>query len=44
MKRDMAVATALKLIEIGKLTFEEIASVTGLPVEKIRELAEEKSA
>lgn len=35
---------ALKLINSGKLTLEEIAEYSGLPIEKVRELAQEKTA
>ena len=36
--------TALRMIAGGKLSFEEIASYTDLPLEKVQELAEGKSA
>ena len=35
---------AVKMIEGGKLSYEEISSYTGLPVDRIRELAGEKTA
>ena len=35
---------ALNMITAGKLTFEEIAKYSGLPIEKVRELAGNKSA
>ena len=35
---------ALRMIAGGKLSFEEIASYTDLPLEKVQELAEGKSA
>ena len=35
---------ANNLIEVGKLSLEEIATCSGLPIEKIRELAGNKSA
>ena len=34
---------ARKMIESGKLSFEEIANICELPIEKVRELAAEKS-
>lgn len=34
---------ALKMIERGKMTLEEIADICELPLEKVRELAAEKS-
>ena len=36
--------TALKLLQFDKLTVEEIADSTGLTVERVRELAAQKSA
>ena len=36
--------SARNLIKLGKLTNEEIAEATGLPIEKIRELADPRSA
>ena len=35
---------ALRMIKSGKLTIEEISSFTGLPLERIKELAEVKTA
>ena len=35
---------ALKMISSGKLTLEEISEYSGLPIEKVRELAREKTA
>ena len=35
---------AVKMIEGGKLSYEEISSYTGLPVDRIRELTGEKTA
>ena len=35
---------ALRMIAGGKLTYEEIASYTDLPLEKVQELAAKKSA
>ena len=37
------VSLATNLIQNGKLSFEEIAGVTGLPLETIQELAKENS-
>lgn len=34
---------ARKMIESGKLSLEEIANICELPIEKVRELAAEKS-
>lgn len=39
-----AVSIAIKLIKNGKLTLDEIAENTGLPLEKVQELAGTKSA
>lgn len=39
-----AIETALRMIEGGKLTLEEIAQYTGLPIEKVQELAGTKTA
>ena len=38
-KEEQAIKTAEKMLKRGKLTYEEIADYTGLPVEKIEELA-----
>ena len=38
------IENALKMISDGKLPLEDIARYTSLPLEKIRELAENKSA
>lgn len=38
------IETAQKLLENGKLSFEEIAECSGLSLEKVRELAGNKSA
>ena len=35
---------ARKMIELGKLSLEEIANICELPIEKVRELAAEKSS
>ena len=39
-----SIETALRLITQGKLTLEEIAEGTSLPIEKIQELAKQKTA
>ena len=48
MKNDVRTETrienARKMLEIGKMTFDEIAICSGLSVEKVRELAGNKSA
>ena len=36
--------TAQKMLKVGKLSMEEIAEYSGLPLEKVRELAGNKSA
>lgn len=36
---DEKMETARRLIEIGKLSFEDIATGTGLSIEKVKELA-----
>ena len=38
------IETALKMIARGKLTLEEIAEDSGLSLEKVKELADKKSA
>ena len=38
------IENALKMIARGKLTLEEIAEDSGLSLEKVKELAEKKSA
>ena len=38
------IETALKMIARGKMTLEEIAEDTGLSLEKVKELAEKRSA
>ena len=43
-KAKKAVETAVNLIQNGKLSFEEIAGVTGLPLETIQKLAKENSS
>lgn len=37
---DEKVETARRLIEIGKLSLEDIAAVTGLSIDKVREIAD----
>ena len=39
-----AIDTAIRLIKRGKLTLEEIAEDTGLPIDKVQELAGAKTA
>lgn len=39
-----SIETALRLIAQGKLTLEEIAEGTSLPIETIQELAKQKTA
>ena len=36
---DEKIETARRLIEIGKFSFEDIVAGTGLPIEKVKELA-----
>ena len=43
-KNKTMIETAQKLLENGKLSFEEIAECSGLSLEKVRELAGNKSA
>ena len=43
-RNENACEIALKLIGSGKLTLEEISEYSGLPIEKVRELAREKTA
>ena len=38
------IENALKMISDGKLPLENVARYTSLPLEKVRELAEKKSA
>ena len=44
MKNDIRIENAKMMLEIGKMTFEEIAVCSGLSIEKVRELAGNKSA
>jgi predicted HTH domain antitoxin len=43
-RNECACESALKMIGSGKLTLEEISEYSGLPIEKVRELAREKTA
>lgn len=43
-RNENACEIALKLIGSGKLSLEEISEYSGLPIEKVRELAREKTA
>jgi len=43
-KNATRIETALKMIARGKLSLEEIAEDTGLPIDKVKELAEAKTA
>ena len=42
--RNKSLQTAKKLLLNGKLNFEEIAEVTGLTVDEVKELNKKKSA
>ena len=44
VKNDVRIENAKKMIMSGKLSEEEIAQFSGLPIEKVRELANKKSA
>ena len=44
MKNDIRIENAKMMLEIGKMTFEEIAVCSGLSIEKVHELAGNKSA
>ena len=44
MKEQVRVENALKMLESGELSFEDIAKYSGLPIEKVRELAGEQTA
>ena len=44
MKNDVRVENALEMIALGKLSLEEISKCSGLSLEKVRELAGNKSA
>ena len=43
-RNERAVWIAQNLIEAGKMTLEEIAKTCGLSIDKVRELADKKSA
>lgn len=43
-KNDKSCEIAKKMIEMGKMTLDEIAECSGLSIEKVRELAGNKSA
>ena len=43
-KYSTACEIALKLLKVGKLSLDEIADTSGLSIEKVRELAGNKSA
>ena len=44
LRDDVRIENARKMIESGKLSLEDIAVFSGLPIEKVRELAGEKTA
>ncbi|WP_051688381.1 hypothetical protein [Butyrivibrio sp. AE2032] len=44
MRNEVRIETALKMIAGGKLSLEDIASYSGLPLDKVKELAEAKTA
>ena len=44
MIEKVKIEAAVNLLNLGKLTIEEIAEATGLSIEKISELAREKGA
>ena len=39
-----SIEIALRLISDGRMSFEEIAGFTALPLEKVRELAQQRTA
>jgi len=43
-RNEKAIRIALKMLERGKMTLEEIAEDTELPLETIQELAKKKTA
>lgn len=43
-KLEQAIEMAIKLIALGKMTMEEIAEVSGLSLEKVKELADKRTA
>ena len=44
MRNDVRIENAKKMIDSGKLSLDEIAEFSGLSIEKVRELAGNKSA
>ena len=44
MKNDIRIENAQKMIKAGKLSYEDIAEYSGLSLEKVRELAGNKTA
>ena len=44
MALETRIENALKMIARGKLTLEEIAEDSGLPLEKVKELADKRTA
>ncbi|MBR3278617.1 MAG: hypothetical protein IKG01_06980 [Lachnospiraceae bacterium] len=44
VKEEVGIENAINMIECGKLSLEEIAKCSGLSIEKVRELAGNKSA
>ena len=44
MRDDVRVEIVLEMIRDGQISLEKIAQYTGLPLEKVREFAENKSA
>ena len=44
MRDEVRIENAKKMIEVGKMSLDEIATCSGLSLEKVRELAGNKSA
>ena len=44
MKNDIRIENAQKMIKAGKLSYEDIAEYSGLSLDKVRELAGNKTA
>jgi len=44
MKNDIRIENAQKMLKAGKLSYEDIAEYSGLSLEKVRELAGNKTA
>ncbi len=44
MRNDVRIENALEMIRGGKLSLEDIAQYSGLPLDKVRELTEKRSA